>query len=157
MVVDEIIDDNKKLLLLACVLIVVGISLCSYSLLTNTNSVVENKTISYQGIVITIASNNIEVLKNNDEIFEIIDHDNNTKYTYEVWSGDDSGTVAQGLVVGHHGVAFDIGNGNYIVGYATQLEGNDDENFNGTSLILKATNGTLIDFFDLVNKVNSNV
>ncbi len=152
------IIDNKKLLILSCVLIVIGISLCSYSLLTNgEGNNVQNNTISYQGIVITIESSNIEVLKNNDEIFEIIDHDNNTKYTYEVCSGDDCGTVAQGLVVGHHGVAFDIGNGNYIVGYATQLEGNDDENFNGTSLILKATNGTLIDFFDLVNKVNSNV
>lgn len=152
MVVAMIID-NKKLLLLACILIVVGISLCSYSLLTNNNgSVVENTTINYQGVIITIGSSNIEVLKNNDEIFEIIDHDNNTKYTYEVCSSDDCGTVAQGLVVEHQGVAFDIGNGNYIVGYATQLEGNNDENFNGTSLILKATNGTLIDFFDLVNK-----
>ena len=147
------IIDNKKLLLLACILIVVGISLCSYSLLSNTGGdVVENTTINYQGVIITIESSNIEVLKNNGEIFEFIDHDNNTKYTYEVCSSLDSGTVAQGLVVGHHGVAFDIGGGNYLVGYATQLEGNDDENFNGTSLILKATNGTLIDFFDLVNK-----
>lgn len=148
---------NKRLFTIACILILIGVCLCSYSLLTHntTSNEVKNNTINYQGIIITVESSSIEVLKNNDTILEFIDQDNNTKYTYEVCSANNSGDFARTLIVEHHGVAYSIGDGNYIVGYVTQLEGNKDENFNATSLILDATKGTLIDFNDLVNK-NSN-
>lgn len=140
--------ENNRLLIIACVIIVLVVGGCAIFFMTSQPAKLNS--ISYQGIIINIYSNSLNETVNNDTMFQVIDNDNNIKYTYEVCTGAKSGTNAQELVRQHQGVAYFVGNYTYIVGYATSL--NNETDFNATEIILNVTNGTLIDFNELKDK-----
>lgn len=140
--------ENNRLLIIACVIIILVVGGCAIFFMTSQPAKLNS--ISYQGIIINIYSNSLNETVNNDTMFQVIDNDNNIKYTYEVCTGAKSGTNAQELVRQHQGVAYFVGNYTYIVGYATSL--NNETDFNATETILNVTNGTLIDFNELKDK-----